>query len=100
MTITKAEVKTIYDIEITKAEALEIALKARADKRNYLDTFKWVTEETTEEFNRRFDVFNGLEANETRYLAENLGFDGVVNHGFPKNGVWKMSVYRYGDRMN
>lgn len=100
MTITKAEVKTIYDIEITKEEAFEIAKKASSDRRNYLETFKWVTDEKEEEFGRRFHTFNGLDANETRYLAEKLGFDGVVNHGFPKNGVWMMSVYRYGDRMN
>jgi len=100
MTITKAEVKTIYNIEITKTEAYEIAIKADTDRRNYLETFKWVTDATAEEFGKKFDTFNGLTASETSYLAEKLGFDGVVNHGFPKDGVWQMSVYRYGDRMN
>lgn len=104
MTITKAEVKTIYSIEITEAEAFDIAKKAETDKMNYLETFKWVKKEgegtSAERFSARFNTFNGLDANETRYLAEKLGFDGVVNHGFPRNGVWQMSVYRYGDRMN
>lgn len=101
MTITKAEVKTIYTITISKSEAFGIAMHARTDNVNFLHAFDWVKEDTTvEEFANRFDKFNGLKTSEIDYLASRLGFDGVVNCGFPKNGVWQMSVYRYGDCMN
>lgn len=106
MKITKKEVKTIYEIEISFKDYCMIRVDAKTDViAELMKAFENVNLEDTTMGTLKID-FEKLEDTHTlQYIVRKLGFDGITNYGYYKeknedSGVYKMVVYNYGDDIN
>lgn len=106
MKITKKEVKTIYEIEISFKDYCMIRIDAKTDViAELMKAFENVNLEDITMDTLKFDFENLEDVHTLQYIVRKLGFDGVKNYGYYKeknegSGVYKMSVYNYGDDIN
>ena len=103
MKIRKVEVKTVYTIEYTCEELLNIIEDAPKDKTNIKGIFEELGGKACD-FNRVLDLYKGdemLTADELTYIANKLGFDGWEYAGtFNKDRkIRTMIVYNSGDTL-
>ncbi len=102
--IRKVEVKTIYTIEYTCKELLNIIVDAPKDKTNINGIFDDLGGEDCK-LNRVKDLYKGeemLTADELTYIANKLGFDGWEFAGTynKERKIRTITVYNNGDTIN
>lgn len=106
MKITKKEVKTIYEIEISFKDYTTIRVDAKTDViAEVMKAFENVNLNDTTMGTLKFDFEKLDDVNTLKYIVRKLGFDGVENFGYHKEknegcGVHRMVVYNYGDDIN
>lgn len=111
MKITKQEVKTIYEIEVTfedYRDALEAYSKSEIAKAVHKDAFQFLDTKDFEknklaDIRKYFESFHSKDEVATkRYIVEYLGFDGIENFGLyvDKTKTIHMIVFNYGDQIN
>jgi hypothetical protein len=110
MTITRQEVKTIYDIEIKFNECWDLLMKFNSKSSNeiiykdladFLKDKNYDHKDVAKEIIESFTMAN-WHSQFVKFMIEELGFDGVVNFGLynKKKNSYTCSVYRYGDQIN
>ena len=111
MKITKQEVKTIYNIEVTLkdfTDALEVYSKDEIARIGYEGAFKHLKAEDLkcEKLSNIKAYFKSFRSDDEvatkKYLVKFLGFDGIVNYGLykEKTNTISMTVFNYGDQIN
>lgn len=106
MKITKKEVKTIYEIEISFKDYCKIRTNAKTDViAEVMKAFENVNLDDTTMGTLKFDFEKLDDVNTLKYIVRKLGFDGVENYGYHKekfegSGVHSMVVYNCGDDIN
>lgn len=102
--IRKVEVKTVYTIEYTYKELLNIIANAPYDKTNTKGIFKELGGENVK-LSKVKDLYKGdemLTAGELTYIANKLGFDGWEFAGTynKERKIRTITVYNNGDTIN
>ena len=102
--IRKVEVKTVYTIEYTYKELLNIIANAPYDKTNTKGIFEELGGENVK-LSKVKDLYKGdemLTADEVTYIANKLGFDGWEFAGSynKERKIRTMIVYNNGDTIN
>ena len=106
MKITKKEVKTIYEIEISFKDYTTIRIDAKTDViAEVMKAFENVNLNDTTMGTLKFDFEKLDDVHTLQYIVRKLGFDGIENYGYHKEknegfGIHRMVVYNYGDNIN
>lgn len=102
MKITKAEIKTMYTVDIAFKDFSDIFCAAKEDEWRHNSEFGEFDLTDTTIGNIR-NCFKQLrEVKTIQYIVRKLGFDGVENYGYynDRKGVYTMVVYDSGDTLN